>query len=71
MSTNTSAVAVLNTHPNLAIERWENEGGIALTCPETTAIHATDLARVPGSLIIMNETEEYVSPAIGANELQV
>lgn len=45
------------------IERWENEGGIVLAPAQTTTIHKTITPRFIGTSIIMNETQDYVSPA--------
>jgi starvation-inducible DNA-binding protein len=46
-----------------AIERWENEGGIALARTKTTTTHNTITPLFIGIFIIMNETHDYVSPA--------
>ncbi len=45
------------------LERWENEGGIVLAPTQTTNIHNNITPRFIGILIIMNETQDYVSPA--------
>ncbi|EGF24392.1 Dps family protein [Rhodopirellula baltica] len=45
------------------IERWENEGGVALAPPENTTNHNTVLCRFSDILTIMNETEDDSSPA--------
>ncbi|MDA9840660.1 DNA starvation/stationary phase protection protein [Rubripirellula sp.] len=46
-----------------AIERWENEGGNVLAPPHPTTTHNTITSRFIGIFIIMNETQDYVSPA--------
>lgn len=46
-----------------AIERWENEGGILFAPLQSTTIQLNVTPRFIGIIIIMNETQGYVSPA--------